>query len=75
MKVRKVSGAWVKSKSNPNKRVFFLNVEGEGTINFKAVYMYVDGKKRLLRVVGRLNNAQIVDVRDIAEKMMKSNRQ
>ena len=71
MNINKVSGAWVKSKQDPSKRVFFLNVEGEGTINFKAVYMYVDGKKRLLRVVGRLKNAQIADVRNIAEQMMR----
>lgn len=52
MVVRKAKGQWVKSRKDATKKIYFLEAEGEMTLKFRAVYMYVDGKKQLIKLAG-----------------------
>ena len=72
MLVRKAKGSWVRSKKDPSKRIYFLEAEGEAKLSFRAVYMYVDGKKLLLRVVGRFLKDDGTTVRLEAEGIVKA---
>jgi hypothetical protein len=72
MLVRKARGSWVTSKKDPSKKIYFMEAYGEAVMRFKAIYMYVDGKKKLIRVIGSFVKDDQKVIRTMAEEMIKT---